>query len=169
MSHHRTINDLVRCISIPDENPADGINVSGTKGQMSMVAGDFIDCYSSPEDTATFSVVTTIFFLDTAPNVLKYIDTIHNVLEPGGIWINLGPLAWHFEPDEQTMKNGTGQVGGGMELCLDELVTIIQKTGFQFESGGPLDRRSIRTPYMGNTNGMLTYLYTAEFWVARKL
>src|ERR1700694_4939623 len=114
MSHHRTIKDLLRCISIPDENPAHGITVSGTKGQMSMVAGDFVECYSSPEDAGTFSVVTTIFFLDTAPNVLKYIDTIYNVLVSGGLWINLGPLAWHFEPDEETMKNGHAQVGGGI-------------------------------------------------------
>ena len=166
MSHHRTTADLLRCIPIPDSPP---MNVSGTKAQMSMVAGDFVECYSSPQDAGTFSVVTTIFFLDTAPNVLTYIDTIHNVLEPGGVWINLGPLAWHFEPDEETMKTGPGQVGGGVELSLDELSTVIEKYGFTFEAGGSLNRRSILTPYMADKLGMLTYLYNAEFWVARKV
>ena len=50
---------------------------------MSMVAGEFTECYSNPTDKETFSVVATVFFLDSAAHVLKYIDTIHHVLEPG--------------------------------------------------------------------------------------
>jgi carnosine N-methyltransferase len=133
---------------------------------MSMVAGEFTECYSDPTDIETFSVVATVFFLDTAANVLKYIDTIHHVLEPGGIWINLGPLAWHFEPDEQTAKSDL-QVGGGIELSLDELITVIEKSGFTISAGENLDRRSIRTGYMGDPRGMLNYLYDADFWVAK--
>jgi carnosine N-methyltransferase len=169
MSHHRSTKDLLRCIKIPDENPADGLAMAGAKGQMSMVAGDFVDCYSAPHESESFNIVITIFFLDTAPNVLKYIDTIHNVLEPGGIWINLGPLAWHFEPDESTMHNGPKQSGGSVELTLDELLSVIQKEGFEILSGNNLDQHTIRTPYMGDSRGTLKYLYDAEFWVAKKV
>lgn len=164
MSHHRSTDDLIRCVKIPDENPAYGVRLSGAKGQMSMVAGDFVECYSSPRDAGTFAVVVTIFFIDTAANVLKYIETIHNVLEPNGFWINLGPLAWHFEPDSETPL----KTGGSVELTLSELISIIEKSGFTFESGEGLDRRRILMPYMANDRGMLTYLYDTEFWVARK-
>lgn len=34
--------------------------------------------------------VATCFFIDTAHNVLDYIETIWNILKPGGVWINLG-------------------------------------------------------------------------------
>jgi carnosine N-methyltransferase len=164
MSHNRSPDDLVRCISIPDESPLQGLKSSGTKGQMSMVAGDFIECYSSPSDAGVFSVVVTVFFLDTAANVLKYIETIHHVLETNGVWINLGPLAWHFEPDADSSRPG-----GNIELTLTELITVILRSGFKFESGPNLDQHTISTPYMANSRGMLTYMYDAEFWVARKL
>jgi carnosine N-methyltransferase len=133
---------------------------------MSMVAGDFVECYSSPADAGAFSVVVTVFFLDTAPNVLKYIETIHNVLEPNGIWINLGPLAWHFEPDSD---DSSSRVGGSVELTLSELLSVIKKSGFTIETGDGLEQQSISMPYMANNRGMLKYLYDAEFWVARKV
>jgi carnosine N-methyltransferase len=167
MSHHRSTEDLIRSVLIPDENPANGIRLSGTKGEMSMVAGDFIECYSTPENAGTFSVVVTIFFIDTAPNVLKYLETIHHVLEPNGVWINLGPLAWHFEPDSDTTR--PSQTGGSIELTLTELLSVIKKIGFTFETEEGLSQRTIQMPYMANNRGMLTYLYETEFWVARKL
>lgn len=131
---------------------------------MSYVAGDFSECYSSPSDAATFDVVTTIFFIDTAANVLKYLETIHHILKPNGIWINLGPLAWHFEPEDSS----PAREGGTVELTLSELLTLITRVGFEFVTGEGLERRSIRMPYMANGRGMLTYIYEAEFWVARK-
>lgn len=44
--------------------------------------------------------VSTCFFIDTAHNVLDYIETIWNILKPGGVWINLGKsqiLHNHFQ------------------------------------------------------------------------
>lgn len=170
MSHHRSPQDLLRCILIPDETPLQGMHLSGTKGQMSMVAGDFIDCYSSPADAGSFSVVITVFFIDTAANVLRYIETIHNVLETGGIWINLGPLAWHFEPDgEDPTTPHPRRAGGSIELTLTELTSVIQKYGFTFETSENLSQKSLKMPYMANSKAMLTYLYETEFWVVRKL
>ena len=37
-----------------------------------------------------FDCVATVFFIDTAHNVIAYIETIYNILKPGGYWINLG-------------------------------------------------------------------------------
>lgn len=41
-----------------------------------------------PSDT--WDCIATCFFIDTANNVLEYIETIWNILKPGGVWINLG-------------------------------------------------------------------------------
>ena len=32
----------------------------------------------------------TVFFIDTAHNIIDYIETINKILKPGGVWINLG-------------------------------------------------------------------------------
>lgn len=38
----------------------------------------------------TWDCIATCFFIDTAHNVIDYIDTIWKILKPGGIWINVG-------------------------------------------------------------------------------
>ena len=38
---------------------------------------------------------------DTAHNVCDYIEVIHRALRPGGLWINLGPLLWHWCGSQQ--------------------------------------------------------------------
>lgn len=40
-----------------------------------MCAGDFLEAMKN--DTERWDVIVTIFFIDTAINVLDYIDTIH--------------------------------------------------------------------------------------------
>ena len=56
----------------------------------------FKQVYSADEYKCSQDVVVTCFFLDTARNVLDYIELIHQILKPGGHWINLGPLLYHF-------------------------------------------------------------------------
>lgn len=34
--------------------------------------------------------VATVFFVDTAHNIIAYIETIWHILKPGGYWMNLG-------------------------------------------------------------------------------
>lgn len=53
-------------------------------------------------NTRKVDVVVTCFFLDTAPVVFDYIETILHTLVPGGLWINLGPLLYHWEKDEDS-------------------------------------------------------------------
>lgn len=38
----------------------------------------------------SWDCVATCFFIDTAHNVLEYVETIWKILKPGGVWINLG-------------------------------------------------------------------------------
>ena len=34
--------------------------------------------------------ICTVYFIDTASNILAYVEMIYNILKPGGYWINLG-------------------------------------------------------------------------------
>uniref|UniRef100_A0AAZ3S573 Carnosine N-methyltransferase 1 n=1 Tax=Oncorhynchus tshawytscha TaxID=74940 RepID=A0AAZ3S573_ONCTS len=49
----------------------------------SMVAGVFTE-------PNTWDCVATCFFINTAHNVIDYVETIWNFLKSGGVWINLG-------------------------------------------------------------------------------
>lgn len=39
---------------------------------------------------ASWDCVATSYFIDTAINILAYIEKIYHILKPGGHWINLG-------------------------------------------------------------------------------
>lgn len=59
-----------------------------------MVAGEFIEIYGKqPEE---WNSVVTCFFIDTANNIIDYILTLHKCLKKGGVWINFGPLLYHY-------------------------------------------------------------------------
>jgi carnosine N-methyltransferase len=34
--------------------------------------------------------VTTCFFIDTAHNIIEYVERLWQILKPGGVWINFG-------------------------------------------------------------------------------
>lgn len=40
--------------------------------------------------TEQWDVVATCFFIDTAKNIIRYLEVIHKILKPGGTWINIG-------------------------------------------------------------------------------
>lgn len=72
---------------------------------MSMNAGEFVAIYGAPDMISSFDVVAAPFFLDTAHNAIEYIETIFQALRPGGFWINLGPLLWHYvDQREEVVK-----------------------------------------------------------------
>ena len=123
---------------------------------MGMSTGDFSVVFGQIEFKEHFDAVTTCFFIDTAPNVIKYIETINHCLKQGGIWINIGPLLWHFEStptpaerdrqrqhshsnftqwptftkmEEQMEQKGIGEPGS-FELSKDEVVELVKRLGF---------------------------------------
>ena len=44
-----------------------------------------------------WDAVVTCFFIDTAKNIVDYLETIYKILKKGGVWINAGKLP--FPPD----------------------------------------------------------------------
>lgn len=55
---------------------------------------------------------------------MQFIETIYKILKPGGIWINLGPLLYHFSdlPNEESI-----------EPSYDSIRDVILGFGFQLE------------------------------------
>ena len=73
---------------------------------------------------SSWDCVATCFFIDCANNVVQFIETIYKILKPGGIWINLGPLLYHFSdmPMEESI-----------EPSYSEVRDVIRGLGFQIE------------------------------------
>ncbi|BFZ62105.1 hypothetical protein YB2330_003184 [Saitoella coloradoensis] len=153
-SNHRSRENHFRSVEIPDVDVAGELQHERA-GTLEFASGDFVEVYSKPTETSQYDAVTTCFFIDTAPNIVDYISTIHNLLLPGGKWVNLGPLLWHFENKEE----------GGIELTADEVRGLVERSGFKVE----VREERVRTRYVGDEEGMLGYVYEAEFWVATKL
>ncbi|KAJ6263689.1 hypothetical protein Dda_2258 [Drechslerella dactyloides] len=120
-SHHRERDNQTRGITIPDVHPGTDLNKVleyhvtddcktlppgiyryRPSQYFSMSAGEFVDSYNIEESKETYDCVATSFFIDTARNLLKYLETIRNVLAVGGLWINNGPLLWHWEGADAT-------------------------------------------------------------------
>ena len=115
-SNYLSEDAVFRKFSFPDEN----INLDG-KGKISLFGGDFTKMYNDKPNT--YDCVITCFFIDTAKNVMEYIDVIYNVLKKGGIWINFGPLSYHWVGYDDIPT---------IELPYDKLKEFIINYGFEY-------------------------------------
>ncbi|KAI0791475.1 N2227-like protein-domain-containing protein [Irpex lacteus] len=140
--------------------------------------GDFEEIYGSelededPEEpqSGLFDAVLTCFFIDTVSSLSILLKLFpchihkqyctgeeHHQLPPSdppqarsrGVWINLGPLLWHWE-------NNTSN-DPSIELSLDELKTLARN----------MERD--RTTYTNNAQSMLGYVYHTAFFTATKV
>ncbi|TBU63507.1 N2227-domain-containing protein [Dichomitus squalens] len=158
-SNNPNTDALLRPILIPDVLPS-----SLPEGaDFSLVAGDFEEIYGGSDNLdegdpsiGQWDAVLTCFFIDTAKNIVDYLRVIHRILAPGGVWINLGPLLWHWE--------GNTTNDPSVELTLDEVKALARKIGFKISN-----ERTIDTTYTNNAQSMLGYVYHAAFWTATKV
>ncbi|BGP46986.1 hypothetical protein JCM10450v2_002838 [Rhodotorula kratochvilovae] len=139
-SHQRTSANLLRRVSFPDIVPRRDL-------ALRFVPGDFRELFRAE---GTYDAVVTLFFIDTASNLLDYLETIFRTLKPGGVWINEGPLLYYGNP--------------GMELPLEDVVRAAELVGFEVEKRDEL--REVR--YTADELGMYTFAYDCAFWIARK-
>ncbi len=172
-----TASDQVRPVSIPDINPAsinrtvksddvDNENVENDEkaaviavtnppADFSMVAGDFVEVYSDENYRESFDCVVTCFFIDTAKNVFDYIDVIWKILKKGGVWINLGPLLYHFAEMPGVFS---------VELTYEELKRVI----LDRERFAIVDEKRVESGYCNNPKSMLQSIYNSVFFKAIK-
>lgn len=90
--NHFSDADQLRHLVVPEVDPGE----HGTPGMMSMCAGDFLEVYAKEDNLGQWDAVLSCFFLDTAHNFIEYLEVIYGCLVPGGVWVNLGPLLYHW-------------------------------------------------------------------------
>ena len=197
-SNHLRRSDQLQRVLIPDVHPgtslseaSEGMDIHAFD-RLSMSSADF--CVAYKEDNMnSFDAVATVFFIDTAPNLIAYVETVQNCLRDGGLWINLGPLLWHFESnppgthgnahqeDSTTQKDSNSQIfdaavphiqenlgigeAGSVELTDEEVKELLKHFGFRIEQA----MCGIETGYVQNPQSMLQSIYRPSFWVARKI
>ena len=162
LSNHWTEESALKRIDVPDVVARDIL----TNADFSMAAGEFVECFGNAESQNEFDVVVTCFFLDTAHNVISYIETIRNTLKEEGHWINIGPCLWHHEHGQnrhgKAAFDENGEFVGSIELSMQELLDLIERMGFEIE-----EKRVIDTPYIGHSESMLEHFYHAQLFTAR--
>ncbi|KAJ4302100.1 hypothetical protein N0V88_002236 [Collariella sp. IMI 366227] len=179
-SNHRSRANHLRGYSVPDIHPASLLTQTEKSqliGTMSMSAADFLCLYAEEERAAAYDVVAAVFFVDTAPNLIRYLETVFHTLKPGGILVNIGPLLWHFEgrvwdrdehDDEGDAENSHNTTGiadpGNFELTDDEVMALLEQVGFEIVAR----ETGINAPYISDPESMLQTTYKASAWVARK-
>ena len=160
---------------VPDVHPGSVASPSS----MSMVTGSFSEVYVQKEFEDHFDVVATVFFIDTAPNLISYIETVRQCLKEDGLWINLGPLLWHGAQGTMGRKPQSGidtpddpqrhwpdtYQGGSFELSNEEVMQLVQQMGFTITT----IQDTIETGYAQNPASMLHSVYKPSFWIAKKL
>lgn len=178
-SNHLTRSNHLRSYPVPDTHPGSALAASPSPGgSMSMSASDFLCLYGDDEHAGAYDAVASVFFLDTAPNLIRYLEVIRHCLRPGGILVNVGPLLWHFENNapgnhghdddgdgEHDHRNSSGIADpGSFELAHDEVMAMLEHMGFVVEHS----ETGIDAPYIQDRESMLQTVYKASSWVARK-
>ncbi|KAK0619035.1 N2227-like protein-domain-containing protein [Immersiella caudata] len=154
-SHHKTTPNMLRGVPFPDTP----LNVD----DVLLVEGDFTTTFS--RETGYYDVVITHFFIDTARNLMSYLDTIHRVLKKGGYWINFGPLLYGSAPFVQ--------------LSLEEVLVVAEAMGFSFSVGDvpqgcgleSLEGKGVfgmEARYGFDERALTRNAYDAQFWVAQR-
>lgn len=151
LSNLFNFDTALKKIMIPDENIKEELSKSGT-GELSMKGGDF--CFIYKEKFNTFDSVVTCFFIDTANNIIEYIETIYNTLKNGGLWINIGPLFYHH-------INNPNEVN--IILAWNEIKDVINGFGFEITK-----EEIIETTYSGDEDSMIKRIYRCIFFTAVK-
>jgi len=165
-SHRATTAHLKRAVEFPDDIATLSLSQTNTI-PISLVEGDFTTALKSQK--GTYDAVVTHFFLDTAPNILTYLETLHSSLKPGGVWVNFGPLLYGTAP--------------AVQLSMDEVIAVAEDLGFEIEGmpdgdgeegscGKPMEFdgrvRGKEVPYASDVESLSRNAYLAQFWVARK-
>lgn len=149
----KTSDDRLMPVDIPDINP--GLYVTN---RFSMCAGDFNQVYKSDDYQEKFNCVATCFFIDTAKNILDYIRIIHRILKPSGIWINHGPLTWHYSSTDKH------DIDISIKLSMKEIFEFAIKMGFSV-----LEQNYDNTcEYTSNKTSLLDHIYQTSFSVLKK-
>jgi len=169
--------DLVQPVRFPDidinnlldkaREQAENQGATEIQPSMSMAAGEWLSIYSRPEHHEAWDAVITSFFIDTAANPIEYLELIYKCLKPGGIWINFGPLKYHWQRQinpELDQSHLDSRYAESVELSLDEILYAANDIGFEMIMGP--SRHICR--YASSPGSMAANIYDAAFFSMRK-
>ncbi|KAH8052911.1 carnosine N-methyltransferase [Aureococcus anophagefferens] len=166
-SNVKQSGDRLRAVRIPDVSPdalLHGAPPCDAPVDFSMAAGEFLEVYRGQD--GEWAGVLSCFFVDTAPVAPEYVDAIFDLLEPGGYWINLGPLLYHWVPSSSADLEGAGmddRYAQSIELSWEELKHAIEARGFEL-----LNEEWRHCTYTANARSMMNTDYECIFFTARK-
>ena len=98
-----------------------------------------------------YDVVITVFSLEDVKNIVEYIETVHEILKKGGVWINLGSMAFSYANY------------GGYALAWDEMRQVILNYDFEFKR----EEKQV-IPYLHIKGNSLPHTVGAIFFTAMK-
>lgn len=107
------------------------------------------DVKNLPLRSASMNILFSIYFIDVM-NIESYIKEIDRILEPGGLFINLGPVGYPY--DNFVHK-----------LLPSEIKKVF--INFDFEI---IDEEFVETPYMSSDKQLSTIIHKNWAFVARK-
>ncbi|KAL1523832.1 hypothetical protein AB1Y20_018753 [Prymnesium parvum] len=138
-------------VMVPDVSPS-----RARTTQLTLQAGDFLRTYGASGHRLAWDAVVTCYFIDTLSDPVAAVRCIHDLLVPGGKWINIGPLQWH------------DHTAGLLRLSYDELTALLVRQGFVIEQ----TRRLTKIPYLRASRDLLASSsrnwHDCVFFVARK-
>jgi hypothetical protein len=119
---------------------------SALLSRITLQYGDFYGVYGHRGSWERFDAVVTCFFIDATPppsssssspssGILDTIGIIRNILKPGGVWINTGPLHYHHQQQ--------------VPYSYAQLVEVITSIGFQQLLGDDFNRQIRLNSYCG--------------------
>ena len=144
-------NSPFQIFNFPDENISE-IMKNKNFGKINNIPGDFIQTYRNQFNC--YDGVVTSFFIDTANNIIEFIEIIYNILNKNGVWINVGPLLYHFHEIQNEVS---------IELSWEELRKIIIKFGFEIKY-----EKIIDSTYSSCEESLKTTIYSCIFFTAIK-
>jgi len=184
-SNHFHRADQFASVQVPEIQAKTLIDRCAQAGTLIINMSDFMVEYSRPCYKSSFDAVTTLFFFDTAPNLLNYITAVKHCLKAGGVWINIGPLLWNcyengpagrqegdldddvscrirHRLDSSDLIDSHPQM---LEFSNDEVLCLLEYSGFVVEVHNP---DAGRAGFVSNPRSMLQNMYQLSHWVARK-
>lgn len=111
--HRRVKADHLRPVKIPEVAPA---KMLPRNAALSMTAGEFGEVYKNQANE--WDALLTPFFIDTSKNIILCIRHFAELIRPGGLWINLGPLLYHYAEQENEIS---------IELSWEEVKSAMSK------------------------------------------
>ena len=120
----------LRAVAVPDVAPWS----LPPEAHLSMCAGDFLEVYR--DQSSCWEALLSEFFIDTAHNLTHYLARIAELLVPGGLWVNIGPLLWHYSDNPNEVS---------VDLTWDEVRSLLLDGG-SYPSPSPRRRSPSPSP-----------------------